>query len=232
MGQALFSLSLGMGTMITYGSYLSKKENIPGSAAWITFFEILVSILAGFVILPAVAAMSQSYAQGPDLIFKVLPSIFASMPGGYFFGVGFFILVIIAALTSTVSILEVPVAYFVDERRWPRKKAVVFVAFIAWMIGTPAALSTGATEFFSFLPVLQTSFFDIISTLFGDISLSIGSFFIAIFVAWVWGVSKAIKEVEADGNKFRIKPIWSFLIKFVAPTTITIVFIYTVWSTF
>lgn len=232
MGQALFSLSLGMGTMITYGSYLSKKENIPGSAAWITFFEILVSILAGFVILPAVAAMSQSYAQGPDLIFKVLPSIFASMPGGYFFGVGFFILVIIAALTSTVSILEVPVAYFVDERRWPRKKAVVFVAFIAWMIGTPAALSTGATEFFSNLPVLQTSFFDIISTLFGDISLSIGSFFIAIFVAWVWGVSKAIKEVEADGNTFRIKPIWSFLIKFVAPTTITIVFIYTVWSTF
>jgi NSS family neurotransmitter:Na+ symporter len=232
MGQALFSLSLGMGTMITYGSYLSKKENIPGSAAWITFFEILVSILAGFVILPAVAAMSQSYAQGPDLIFKVLPSIFASMPGGYFFGVGFFILVIIAALTSTVSILEVPVAYFVDERHWPRKKAVIFVGFIAWLIGTPAALSTGATEFFSNLPVLQASFFDIISTLFGDISLSIGSFFIALFVAWVWGVSKAIKEVEADGNTFRIKPIWSFLIKYVAPTTITIVFIYTVWSTF
>jgi NSS family neurotransmitter:Na+ symporter len=232
MGQALFSLSLGMGTMITYGSYLSKKENIPGSAAWITFFEILVSILAGFVILPAVAAMSQSYAQGPDLIFKVLPSIFASMPGGYFFGVGFFVLVIIAALTSTVSILEVPVAYFVDERKWPRKKAVFFVGFVAWLIGTPAALSSGASEFLSSLPILDTSFFDVISTLFGDISLSIGSFFIAIFVAWIWGVAKAVKEIESDGNNFIFKPIWRFLIKFVAPTTITIVFIFTVWSTF
>jgi len=232
MGQALFSLSLGMGTMITYGSYLSKRENIPGAAAWITFFEILVSILAGFVILPAVAAMNQSYTQGPDLIFKVLPSIFASMPGGYFFGVGFFVLVIIAALTSTVSILEVPVAYFVDERRWPRRKAVIFVAFVAWLIGTPAALSSGASEFFTSMPLLETSFFDVVSTLFGDISLSVGSFFIALFVAWIWGVSRAVREIESEGNRFRFGPTWAFLIKFVAPTTITIVFVYTVWSTF
>jgi NSS family neurotransmitter:Na+ symporter len=232
MGQALFSLSLGMGTMITYGSYLSKRENIPTSAAWITFFEILVSILAGFVILPAVAAMNQSYAQGPDLIFKVLPSIFASMPGGYFFGVGFFILVIIAALTSTVSILEVPVAYFVDERGWRRHKAVAFVAFIAWLIGTPAALSHGATDILSRLPGIGASFFDVISTAFGDISLSIGAFFIAVFVAWRWGVARAADEIEAEGNSFAIKNGWSFLIKYVAPITILIVFVYTVWATF
>jgi NSS family neurotransmitter:Na+ symporter len=230
MGQALFSLSLGMGTMITYGSYLSKKENIPASAAWITFFEILVSILAGFVVLPAVAAMSQSYAQGPELIFQVLPSIFASMPGGYFFGLGFFLLIIIAALTSTVSILEVPVAYFVDERRWTRKKAVMFVAFIAWLIGTPAALSQGASDFFSRLPGTALSFFDLISTLFGDISLSIGAFFIAIFVGWMWGVDRAAEEVESEGTIFKIRQLWSFLIRYVAPTTIFIVFVYSVWS--
>lgn len=232
MGQALFSLSLGMGTMITYGSYLSKHENIPSSAAWITFFEILVCVLAGFVILPAVAAMNQSYAQGPDLIFKVLPSIFASMPGGYFFGVGFFVLVIIAALTSTVSILEVPVAYFVDERHWPRKRAVAFVAFIAWLIGTPAALSQGASDFFTSLPGLGSSFFDVVSSIFGDISLSVGSFFIAIFVAWVWGVSKALEEIENKGEKFALGGVWKFLVKYVAPVTILIVFVYSVWDTF
>jgi len=232
MGQALFSLSLGMGTMITYGSYLSKKENIATSAAWITSFDVLVSILAGFVILPAVAAMHQSYAQGPDLIFKVLPSIFGSMPGGYFFGLGFFTLIIIAALTSTVSILEVPVAYFVDERGWSRKQAVTFVACLAWLIGTPAALSHGATAFLTRLPGIGASFFDVISTAFGDISLSIGAFFIAVFVAWVWGVAKATKEIESEGNSFAVKAIWSFLIKFVAPIIILIVFLYTVWATF
>jgi NSS family neurotransmitter:Na+ symporter len=232
MGQALFSLSLGMGTMITYGSYLSKKENIPVSAAWITFFEIMVSILAGFVILPAVAAMNQSYVQGPDLIFKVLPSIFASMPGGYFFGLGFFVLIIIAALTSTVSILEVPVAFFVDELHWSRRNAVLFVTFIAWMIGTPAALASGASDWLTRLPVLEISFFDVISTLFGDISLSIGAFFIAVFVAWIWGVNSAVSEVELEGNRFTIKNSWKFLIRFIAPTMITIVFVYTVWATF
>ena len=181
MGQALFSLSLGMGTMITYGSYLSKKENIPVSALWITLCDTWVSLLAGFVVLPAVAAMGGSFTEGPDLVFKVIPSIFAQMPGGYFFGMGFFLLLIIAALTSTVSIMEVPVAYFVDERRWSRKKAVLLVAFVAWMIGTPAALSQGASSFLTSLPVLSASFFDIISTLFGDISLSIGSFLYSCF---------------------------------------------------
>jgi NSS family neurotransmitter:Na+ symporter len=191
-----------------------------------------VSILAGFAILPAVAAMNQSYTQGPDLIFKVIPSILASMPGGYFFGIGFFILVIIAALTSTVSILEVPVAYFVDERHWSRKRAVGLVASAAWLIGTPAALSQGATQLFTSLPLLKLGFFDVISTLFGDISLSIGAFFIAIFVAWIWGARKAVGEIESERNLFQIRHLWGFLIKFVAPTTILIVFLFTLWSIF
>ncbi|MFC1477428.1 sodium-dependent transporter [candidate division KSB1 bacterium] len=232
MGQALFSLSLGMGTMVTYGSYLSKKENIPVAAAWITFFEILVCLLAGLVILPAVFAMGQDPQEGPDLIFKVLPSIFGDMPGGYFFGVGFFILIIIAALTSTVSILEVPVAYFVDEKGWSRKKSVIFVAFIAFLIGTPAAMASGASEFWSNLPIINIDFFTIISTAFGDISLSIGAFFIAIFVGWVFGVHRAAEEIESEGSRFPIKSIWGFLIKYVAPVTIFIVFANVIWKQF
>ncbi len=231
MGQALFSLSLGMGTMITYGSYLSKKENIPASAMWITIFAVGVSLLAGFVILPAVAAMGGNFTEGPDLIFKVIPSIFSQMPGGYFFGIGFFVLLIIAALTSTVSIMEVPVAYFVDERRWARKNAVVLVAFVAWVIGTPAALSQGASSFLTSLPILSASFFDIISTLFGDISLSIGSFFIAIFIAWKWDLDLAVKELRHNG-KFGIENAWKFCIRYVSPVIILVIFVFTIWTTF
>ena len=224
MGQALFSLSIGMGTMLTYGSYLSKKENIPVAAAWITFFEILISLIAGFAILPAVSAMGRSFTDGPRLIFVVLPSIFAMMPGGYLFGVGFYVLVIIAVLTSTVSILEVPVAYLVDERGWSRKTATLLVSGVSFALGIPAGLSFGASNFFSRLPGLHTDFFTLVSTAFGDISLAVGCLFIAIFLGWVWGVPKALAEMEASGTRFRLAPLWSFLIRYVAPISIVIVF--------
>jgi NSS family neurotransmitter:Na+ symporter len=230
MGQALFSLSLGAGTMITYASYLSKKEDIVSSAFWITFFEVLVSIIAGFMILPAVAAMGVDFAEGPELIFIVLPSIFGEMPGGYFFGVGFFVLVLIAALTSTVSMIEVPVAYVVDEKNWSRRNAVIALSVAAFVVGTPAALASGASEFWTSLPGLGTDFFTLISTAFGEISLSVGAFFIAIFAGWVWGVNKVTKEIESSGNVFSIRWLWSFLIRYVAPITIFIIFANVIWS--
>jgi NSS family neurotransmitter:Na+ symporter len=219
MGQALFSLSIGMGTMLTYGSYLSKKEDIPAAAAWITFFEVLISLIAGFAVLPAVSAMGQSFTDGPRLIFVVLPSIFALMPGGYLFGIGFYILVIIAVLTSTVSILEVPVAYLVDERGWSRRDATLGVSAVSFVLGIPAGLAFGANGFLT-----RIDFFTIVSTLFGDISLSVGCLFVAIFLAWVWGTRKGVAEIEASGTRFRLAPLWSFLIRYVAPISILIVF--------
>jgi len=229
MGQALFSLSLGAGSMITYASYLSKKENIVTSAFWITFFEVLVCLIAGFVVLPAVSAMGKDFAEGPELIFIVLPSIFGEMPGGYFFGVGFFILIVIAALTSTVAMIEVPVAYLVDEKGWTRRKAVTVGAIAAFVVGTPAALAHGASDFWSSLPGIGTDFFTVISTVFGDLSLSVGSFFVAIFVGWVWGVGNASREIESGGTVFKIRRLWTFLIRFVAPITILIIFAWTIW---
>jgi NSS family neurotransmitter:Na+ symporter len=219
MGQALFSLSIGMGTMLTYGSYLSKKEDIPAAAAWITFFEVLISLIAGFAVLPAVSAMGQSFTDGPRLIFVVLPSIFALMPGGYLFGIGFYILVIIAVLTSTVSILEVPVAYLVDERGWSRRDATLGVSAVSFVLGIPAGLAFGANGFLT-----RIDFFTIVSTVFGDISLSVGCLFVAIFLAWVWGTRKGVAEIEASGTRFRLAPLWSFLIRYVAPISILIVF--------
>lgn len=230
LGQAFFSLSLGMGTMITYGSYLAKKDNIPGAAAWVCTFDTGVAILAGFVILPAVAAMGKEYAAGPGLIFQVLPSIFGDMPGGQMFGVGFFILIIIAALTSTVSILEVPVAYMIDEKNWTRKKAVGLMCLIAFALSVPAALASGASDFFTSLPGLGLSFFAIISSIFGDFSLTLGSLFVAVFVGWRWATTKAKEEIESEGVHFGIEKYWKFLIKYVAPVTIFVLFLSTFWN--
>jgi NSS family neurotransmitter:Na+ symporter len=224
MGQALFSLSIGMGTMLTYGSYLSKKEDIAAAAAWITFFEVLISLIAGFAILPAVSAMGQNFTEGPRLIFVVLPSIFAVMPGGYLFGVGFYVLVIIAVLTSTVSILEVPVAYLVDERGWSRAAATIGVSAVSFILGIPAGLAFGASDVLTRLPGLGTDFFTVVSTAFGDISLSVGCLAIAIFTGWVWGVRNGVEEIEAGGRRFGLAGAWAFLIRYVAPASILVVF--------
>ncbi|MFQ5584231.1 MAG: sodium-dependent transporter, partial [Calditrichia bacterium] len=149
LGQAFFSLSLGMGLMITYGSYVSKKENLITSAIFIAFFDTLIAIFAGLIIFPALFAMGQDPAAGPTLVFAVFPELFAKMPGGLFVGSLFFILLSVAALTSTISLLEVPVAYLVDEKKANRKRIVWVVAGLTFIIGLPSALSQGTSDFFS-----------------------------------------------------------------------------------
>jgi NSS family neurotransmitter:Na+ symporter len=125
MGQAFFSLSLGMGTMITYGSYLKKDENLPNAASWVAFFDTFIAVTAGFIIFPALFALGMSPEAGSGTLFAVIPTIFAQIPGGAFFCPLFFALLCIAALTSTVSLLEVPVSFGVDEKKWSRKKSGV-----------------------------------------------------------------------------------------------------------
>ncbi len=119
LGQAFFSLSLGMGTMITYGSYISKSDNLVSSAGWVTFSDTFIALLAGLIIFPTLAFSGQlGNVGGFGLVFKVFPIIFSQIPGGYIFALLFFSLLCVAALTSTISLLEVPVAYLVDEREW------------------------------------------------------------------------------------------------------------------
>ena len=158
LAQALFSLSLGMGAMITYGSYISKKDNVVISAGYVCLFDTLIAILSGIMIFPALFAMNLDPAGGPGLVFIVLPTIFAKMPGGYFFGAGFFLLLTVAALTSTISLLEVATAYLVDEFKWKRKKAVFLMAGLACIFGIPSALSFGGVDWLSKLPVLELAF--------------------------------------------------------------------------
>lgn len=230
LGQALFSLSLGMGTMITYGSYISKKDNLVTSAGFVVFFDSLIAILAGLVMFPAIFAMGMDPAGGPGLVFVVLPSIFAKMPGGMIFGAGIFLLLAVAALTSTISLLEVPVAYFVDEHKWTRRKAVLTMGSLTFLIGIPSALALGANKFLTTFISENFGFLDFMNALFGNYSLSIGAFFIAIFAGYKWGVKAIENEVQKDGNVFYFMKSWAFLIRFICPIAIFAILAYIAWT--
>jgi NSS family neurotransmitter:Na+ symporter len=223
MGQAFFSLSLGMGTMITYGSYVDKKENLPTSAGWIAFFDTFIAVLAGFIIFPAIFSQGMDPAVGSGVMFITLPVLFAKMPGGIIFGSLFFLLLSIAALTSTISILEVPVAYFIDEKNLSRKKTAYVVGFIAFLIGIPSALSNGCSAFFTKLPLIKMGFQDLWNHIWGNYSLSFGAFFIAIFVSYVWKTSSALQEIAQGTGRFRIAILWVIAIKFIAPVVILLI---------
>ncbi len=144
LGQAFFSLSLGMGCMITYGSYLKKDSNIPTDSYWISGADTLIAFLAGLVIFPAVFAFGLEPGAGPGLTFITLPAVFASMGAiGHFFGILFFILLTVAAITSAISLLEVVCAYFIDEVKWNRKKAAWIMGIIIFLLGVPSSLGQG-----------------------------------------------------------------------------------------
>jgi len=216
VGQAFFSLSLGMGTMITYGSYISKSNNLVSSAGWVSFADTLIALLAGLIIFPTLAFSGQpGDVGGEGLAFQIFPLILSQLPGGYIFGILFFTLLTVAALTSTISLLEVPVAYFVDERNWSRKKAVLVIGIIIIILGIPSALSTGGMQFFTKLRVLSVFAF-----VFQNIALPVGAFFICIFVGYIWRVKKALKEIASGNPRFKLRPIWIFSLKFITPIAI------------
>lgn len=228
LGQAFFSLSLGMGTMITYGSYIPKSDNLVSSAAWVCFSDTLIAVLAGVIIFPTLFAIPGiSPTAGSGLVFKVFPLIFSKIPGGQVFGSLFFTLLTVAALTSTISLLEVPVAYFVDERDWSRKRAAWIVGSLAFALGIPSALSSGGMKLFTNIDFLGKMDF-----IFGNISLAFGALLICIFLGYIWGVKKAVQEIFSGNPRFRLKPLWSFSIKFLSPLAIIaiLVFIKTIVS--
>ncbi len=222
MAQAFFSLSLGMGAMLTYGSYLSKKQDILESGTWVVVFDTLIAILAGFMIFPAVFAFGHDPAAGPALIFGVLPEVFRAMVGGGVVGAVFFFLVCVAALTSTVSLLEVVTAYFVDERGWGRRKAVLVIGLLTFLVGLPSALDFAGIAPWSRIAFLgQTGFLSIMDFLWGNLSLALGSLLLCLFVAWVWGIQNASDEIASSSNIFhRIAPLWRFTVTWIAPAAI------------
>ncbi len=224
LGQAFFSLSLGMGCMITYGSYLSEKENLTSSTVYVVMFDTLIALLVGMVIFPAVFAMGLEPTEGPGLVFSVLPTVFADMPLGNSVAVIFFILLAIAAITSGISLLEVVVAYFIDQRGWDRKRAVLIVGFVIFAFGIPSGLSFGIM---ANIKVLGMNFFDHIDNIASNYLLPLGGMLTAIFVGWTWGTEYAHQEIEKHENIFGFPwaQCWEFLIRYITPVAVGIVFI-------
>lgn len=224
LGQAAFSLSIGMGALITYGSYIQKNNNLTQTAVQVSVADTLIAVLAGVMIFPVVFALNMNPQAGPGLVFQVLPELFMKMPGGYFFSILFFILLAVAALTSTVSVLEVVVAYASEELKISRKKATIYSALAIWLVGIVATLSFSDL---SNVKILDKTIFDILEYTAANILLPVGALFIVLFLGWFLG-KKAIQDeiTNAGSIKVHIFGVLVFIIKYIAPIAIAIVFLY------
>jgi NSS family neurotransmitter:Na+ symporter len=225
LGHAFFTLSLGMGAMLTYGSYLKKDSNLFTSSTQIVFLDTLIALIAGLAIFTAVFATQQNPSAGPGLIFHTLPVVFTKMSGGYIFSILFFFLLTIAALTSAISLLEVVVSYFVDEKGWKRHSAVIAFGGVTFLIGVPSSLSFNVLSDFH---IFGLNFFDLADYLTSNIMLPLGGMLISVFIAWVWGFDKALMELKQGAeNIFSNQPYivtaWKIFIKYFAPVLIFLV---------
>ncbi len=229
LGQALFSLSLGMGAMITYGSYFPADENLSFAGASVALFDTLIAVLAGLIIFPALFYAGVDPGAGPGLVFVVLPTIFHTLPaGGTLFAVAFYALLAIAALTSTISLLEVVVSYFIDERKWSRNRASWMIGGACFLFAIPSALSQGASDLFSSLPEIGIDWLTLQNNIWGNYSLSVGAMLTCIFVAWKWGIPKALESLEEGGHPVPLGNVWGFLIRYVCPLAMILILVYIV----
>ncbi|MDO5096882.1 MAG: sodium-dependent transporter [Peptostreptococcaceae bacterium] len=223
MGQVFFSLSLGMGAMITYGSYLDKNENLEKDALIVPALDTLIALLAGFAILPAVFAFGKQPDAGPSLLFITLPEVFQAMPLGRLFATVFFVLVLFAALTSSISLLEVVVSFFIDHRKWNRKMAVLTAGGLMFVVGIFASLSFGPMKD-TLIPILNRNVFDSLDYLTANWMMPVGGFLMCIFIWKIWGIDNACAEIRiGDGASFRSEKLWRPLICVVTPIIVLIV---------
>lgn len=225
LGQAFFTLSLGMGAIMAYGAYMPANQNIGSTALSVAFLDTLVALLAGIAIFPIVFANDLEPAVGPGLVFVTLPWAFVNMPLGIIFGKLFFVLLSIAALSSAISLLEPGVAWIVESLKTKRYIAAAGLGLIAWTLGIFSALSFDLLS--GFTPIGDKNFFDSMDFLSNQILLPLGGIFIAIFVGWVMKRNNVLEELGLK-NGLVIKT-WFFLLRFVAPLMVGLVFILAVF---
>jgi NSS family neurotransmitter:Na+ symporter len=206
-----------MGAMLTYASYMSPRENLFAAAGWVTLLDTAVAVLAGFVVLPAVFAFGFDPAEGPGLTFITLPAVFAGIPAGALFGVLFFVLLALAALTSALSLLEVAVAYFVDEKGMARGTAAAAVGLVMFVLGIPASLSLGVWRGAT---LWGQSIFELMQYAALNLLLPLGGIFMSLFVGWViW--PRALAEVSTPAGHPPVwAPAWRVICRYIAPAVI------------
>lgn len=219
LGQAFFSLSVGVTSMMTYASYLPKEERLGQSALNVSILNIVISVLAGLVIFPAVFALGESPEEGPGLIFVILPAIFNQIPFGNVFMIIFFILMLFATLTSSIAMLEIVVSSAIREKRDRRKRAAWIFGILIFIVGIPSALSFGV---FSDVKILGLSFFDFADTITSRIMMPLGALLISIFAGYV--LTKKQTDEELRMHPF-MNALWRLLVRFVVPIAIILIFV-------
>lgn len=227
LGQAFFGLSIGQGTMVTYGSYFSSKESIPSTAFPIALSVILVSLLAGVAIFTVVFSVGAEPSSGSSLMFETLPVVFNQVIGGYYLTVLFFLLIFLAGLTSQISAMEPVICYLIDKMRCSRHKAVFITAILSFFIGIPSALSFSVWK----RPLFwHMNFFTLISNLSINILVPLGALAAVLLVGWKWGISSALEHLqEGSGNFYRqfsfVRGYLYFSVKFLIPIVIILILI-------
>ena len=225
MGQLFYSMSLAMGIMITYGSYMKKDVNLESSVRQIEFFDTGIAFLAGLIVVPAVFSFSggdeAALGKGPGLMFVTLPKVFDSMTGGGIIGALFFILIFFAALTSSISLMETVVSIIGDKFGFERKKTCLIVFLGSVLLGLPSCLGFGVL---SHINVAGLSILDIFDFLSNSVIMPIVAFFTCIFVGYILKPQALIDEIETSG-KFKSKKMFTVIIKYVAPVCIVLILI-------
>ncbi|NGX62961.1 MAG: hypothetical protein KR126chlam6_00365 [Candidatus Anoxychlamydiales bacterium] len=225
LGQAFFSLSLGQGTMVTYGSYLSKKEDIPNSCFPVVLLNTIIALLIGIAVFTIVFSQDLAPTAGSSLIFETLPFVFTKMKWGYILAILFFLLVTLAALTSEISALEPFISYLIDEKGWRRKKASIFTGIIAFLIGIPSALSFNLLKRFT---IFGANFFDAISFLSINILVPLGGLLAVVLVSYIWGIKKAFEHLKVSKKAFFHHRPWvafyfKICLKYISPILIILI---------
>ncbi|MBE6034851.1 MAG: sodium-dependent transporter [Clostridiales bacterium] len=228
LGQAFFSLSLGMGIMCTYGSYLNKEENLVRNTFTICGLDTLVAFLAGFAMIPIAFATNIEVGQGAGFAFISLAGAFQSMPLGTVFGFLFYVLLFFAALTSSISLLEGTVAFITEEWHWDRKKACIVLPVIMFLIGILYTSSQACLDikgiWLDANGISYPIFADFMEYLTDKLIMPLCALLYCILVGWIWGVDKASDEISSQGlYAFKLKGVYGILVKFVAPAAIILI---------
>jgi NSS family neurotransmitter:Na+ symporter len=222
LGLAFFKLSVGMGTMTTYGSYMGKRESLPGTAVKVALADTAVSLLAGLAIFPAVFAFGFKPDAGASLLFITIPAVFKTMPFGQVFLTMFFLLAAIAATGAMISLLEVPVAYLTEDKKWSRPAATIVSAGTMGVVGSLATLST---SILAKTLVFGKTFFDLFDFLSSNVALPVGGIIICVFVGWKLGQRVIVEEASNEGTlkNLAFLKFFTFVVRYVAPVAILLV---------
>lgn len=232
LGQALFSLSIGLGIICTYASYLSKKENLVANTATICLLDTSVAFIAAFMIIPAVFATGIPLGSGGAFAFVALPGVFSALPAGTFFGTLFYILLAFAALTSSISLLEAIVAYAVDAFHITRIRASIISALLMTVVGSVYALSQGALPLYGIWYTVREGFTypslgSMMEYVTDYLTIPLGSLGFCIFVGWIWGANNAVAEITQGGRfRFYLQNVWKLSVKYLAPIAIMIIIVF------